>query len=453
MKIRFLGATETVTGSRTLVEGGGATLLVDCGLFQGLKKLRLRNWAPFPVAPSQIDAVLLTHAHIDHSGYLPALVRNGFSGPIYCTEATAELCRILLPDAAHLQEEEAAYANRRGYSKHKPALPLYTAADAEAALSLLEPIAFNSDVELPGGFRARWGRAGHILGAAWIHLREGDGPSVLFSGDLGRPNQPVIPAPAPPEEADVVILESTYGDRKHEGLDPAEELAGHVAAVAARGGVVVIPAFAVGRAQTLLHLLTLLVEERRIPDIPIFLDSPMASRVTGLLEHFPEEHRLSPADQERIARGVSFTTSVEESKEIDARNGPMVIVSASGMATGGRVLHHLRVFAPDHRNLILFSGFQAAGTRGEAMIHGADTIRMHGQDIPVRAQVAVLDGLSAHADAEELLDWIGKLPTPPARVFLNHGEPVAADALRRRIEERFGWDVTIPEFEEWVEVR
>lgn len=452
MRLQFLGATETVTGSKTLVENEGHRLLVDCGLFQGIKKLRERNWAPFPVSTGDLGAILLTHAHIDHTGYLPVLVRDGYRGPIYCTHATADLCSILLPDAAYLQEEEAEFANRHGTSKHRPALPLYTREDADRTLDLLEPVEFGRTLTLPGGFRARWGRAGHILGAGWIRVEGPDGRSVLFSGDIGRPEQVGMHPPAPPEAADLVVLESTYGDRRHPGGDPAEELAGHVARVAARGGVVVIPAFAVGRAQTLMHLMTRLIHEGRIPRIPVFLDSPMAKDVTSLLGRHQEDHTLTNADCRAMHEVVKITNSVEESKAIDARNGPMVVIAASGMATGGRVIHHLKVFAPDHRNLVLFSGFQAAGTRGAAMVAGADAIKIHGTYVPVRAEVAVMDSLSAHADCDELLDWVSVIPRPPERVFLNHGEPQAADGLRRRIEERLGWEVEIPEYREWTVV-
>lgn len=452
MRLQFLGATETVTGSKTLVENEGHRMLVDCGLFQGIKKLRQRNWAPFPVGIGDIGGVLLTHAHIDHTGYLPALVREGYRGPIYCTAATADLCSILLPDAAYLQEEEADFANRHGTSKHRPALPLYTREDADRTLDLLETVPFDRTLEFPGGFRARWGRAGHILGAAWIRLEGPDGRSVLFSGDIGRPGQVGMHDPAPPEAADLLVMESTYGDRRHPAGDPAEELAGHVARVAARGGVVVIPAFAVGRAQTLMHLMARLVHDGRLPRIPVFLDSPMAKDVTSLLGRHREDHTLSDADCRAMHDVVEITNSVEESKAISARNGPMVVIAASGMATGGRVVHHLKVFAPDHRNLVLFSGYQAAGTRGAAMMAGEDAIKIHGAYVPVRAEVAVLDSLSAHADYEELLGWASGMPRAPERVFLNHGEPAAADALRRRIEERLGWEVEIPEYREWTVV-
>ncbi len=450
MKLKFLGATGTVTGSRTLVESDGARLLVDCGLFQGLKQLRQRNWAPFPVPPADLDAVLLTHAHIDHSGFLPALVRDGFTGPVLCTAPTRDLCEILLPDAAWLQEEEARYANKYGFSKHKPALPLYTREDADRALRQLEVVAVDETLALPGRISGRFGRAGHILGAAWIRLESATGRSVLFSGDLGRPDAPVVRAPATPPPADALVLESTYGDRKHADEDPADALERIISTTAARGGVVLIPAFAVGRTQALIHLIARLIDNGRIPPIPVFVDSPMARDVTSLLRRHRAEHDLTDDDLERMRRRVTMTNSVEDSKAIDARRGPMIVVSASGMATGGRVLHHLKAFAPDHRTTILFSGFQAAGTRGASMVAGAESIKIHGAYVPVHADVEVLDGLSAHADYVEILSWLEGLAAPPHRTFLNHGEPSAADALRRRIEERLGWSVHIPEYLETI---
>jgi metallo-beta-lactamase family protein len=450
MNLQFLGATATVTGSKYLVESEGGRVLVDCGLFQGLKALRLRNRAPFPVPPTTIDAVLLTHAHIDHTGYLPVLVRDGYAGDVLCTEATRDLCDILLPDSGWLQEEEARFANKRGYAKHKPALPLYTREDAERALEHLRPVGFDQSIELPGGLSARFGRAGHILGAAWIHLRHRDGRTLLFSGDLGRPGADVVRPPATPEPAETVVLESTYGDRAHPTEAAADVLARLVARTAARGGVVVIPAFAVGRTQSLIHLIARLIEEGRIPHIPVYVDSPMARDVTMLLERHTGEHRLTPNELHSMSRLAVLTNSVAESKAIDARKGPMVVISASGMATGGRVLHHLKVFAPEERNLILFAGYQAAGTRGAAMLSGANSIKIHGEYVPVRAEVQVLDGLSAHADYNEILAWLDGLASSPQRVFLTHGEPAAADALRRRIEERFGWAVEIPGYLERV---
>jgi len=450
MNLQFLGATGTVTGSKYLIEADGHRILVDCGLFQGLKALRLRNREPFAVPPSSIEAVLLTHAHIDHSGYLPVLIRDGFSGEVLCTSATRDLCSILLPDAGWLQEEEARFANRHGYSKHKPALPLFTRDDAQRALEHLRPVSHARPIDLPGGLTATFRRAGHILGAVWIHLRHQSGSTLLFSGDLGRPGGDLVHPPESPEDARTLVLESTYGDRTHAAEDPTDALAVLISRVAARGGTIVVPAFAVGRTQSLIYHITNLFEQGRIPRIPVFVDSPMARDVTLLLEQHSPEHSLTPDDLRRMREAAVLTNSVEESKAIDARGGPMVVISASGMATGGRVLHHIKAFAPNPRNMILFAGYQAAGTRGASMVGGAETVKIHGTHVPVRAEVAVLDGLSAHADHREILTWLEGFRTAPERVFLTHGEPAAADALRRHIEERFGWRVEIPDYRERV---
>lgn len=452
MRLSFLGAAGTVTGSRYLVETrAGARILVDCGLFQGLKQLRDRNWAPFPVPPESLDAVLLTHAHIDHTGYLPALVRDGLRGRILATGPTVDLAAIMLPDSGHLQEEEARYANRHRFSKHRPALPLYTRADAERAVERLEPVAFEVDLPLPGAARARFRRNGHILGSASILLRADD-TELVFSGDLGRPSDPLLHAPRSVERADYLVLESTYGGRRHPEEDPAEELAEVVRRTAARGGVVVVPAFAVGRAQTVLLHLGRLRAAGAIPPLPTFLDSPMARDVSELFERHAAELRIDAADWRELARDVTITNSVEDSKAIDRRAGPLVVVSASGMATGGRVVHHLKAFAPDHRNTILFAGFQAQGTRGQALVSGAETIRIHGADVPVRAEVRVLDGLSAHADEGEILQWLASLREPPRETFLTHGEPLASDLLRRAVQDRLGWSCRAPEHLEAVEL-
>jgi metallo-beta-lactamase family protein len=452
MRLSFLGAAGTVTGSRYLIEtAAGTRILVDCGLFQGLKQLRQRNWSPFPVPPESIDAVLLTHAHIDHTGYLPALVRDGFRGRILTAAPTADLAAIMLPDSGHLQEEEAKYANRHGHSRHAVALPLYTRADAQRAAERIEPVAFEVELQLPGGATARFRRNGHILGSASI-LLQADGVELVFSGDLGRPVDPLLHAPRTVASADYLVLESTYGGRMHSALDPADELAAIVRSTAKRGGVVLIPAFAVGRAQTLLLLLGRMRAAGAIPAIPVFLDSPMARDVTELIEHHAPELRIDPAEWRELTGHVTITNSVEESKAIDRRHGPMVIISASGMATGGRVIHHLKVFAPEHRNTILFAGFQAPGTRGQAMADGAQSVRIHGADVPVRAEVRVLDGLSAHADEREILLWLEAFREPPKQTFLTHGEPLAADNLRRAIQDRFGWRCRAPEHLETVKL-
>lgn len=446
MRLTFLGATGTVTGSKYLVTAGDKRILVDCGLFQGYKQLRLRNWAPLPIAPKDLDAVVLTHAHLDHTGYLPVLVKNGFRGAVYCSAATRDLCAILLPDSGRLQEEEATYANRGGFSKHKPALPLYTRDDAERALAGLVPVAFARETMLPGDIALRLLPAGHLLGASLLELRH-DRSTLVFTGDLGRPNDPIMVAPTAVERADYLIVESTYGDRRHASDDPQRQLADVINRTAARGGAVIVPAFAVGRAQTLLYLIHLLRQARAIPDIPVFLNSPMAADTTRLYHAYRAEHRLTPQQCDALHHAATVVNSAEDSKRLNARRGPMIVISASGMATGGRVVHHLKAFAPDPRNTILFAGFQAGGTRGAAMVNGAESIKIHGQYVPVRAEVVRLDNLSAHADYAEILAWLKQFRAPPRRTFVTHGEPAAADALRLRIEEQLGWACEVPEYQ------
>ncbi len=445
MQITFLGATGTVTGSKYLVEVDDRRFLVDCGLFQGLKQLRLRNRQPLPFAPDSLDAVILTHAHIDHSGYLPLLVRNGYKGPIYCTAPTRDLCAILLPDSGHLQEEEAETANRYGYSKHRPALPLYTKADALASLEQFEALDFGRDFELPGGTTLRFDRSGHMLGSAYVRLT-GRSHDLLFSGDLGRPDEALLLPPEPVDGADYLIVESTYGDRLHTTEDPSDELADVVSRTAARGGAVLIPAFAVGRAQSVLYHLHRLLDQKRIPDIPIFIDSPMAGRATEVYREHGHETKLGAAGCEAVCRTATVTESVEDSKKIDRMNIPRIIISASGMATGGRVVHHLKALAPDSRNTILFAGYQAAGTRGATILSGAPSVKIHGAYVPVRAEVQALDNVSAHADYSEILAWLRHFQRTPRNTFITHGEPSAADALRLHIEESLGWRCTVPEY-------
>jgi metallo-beta-lactamase family protein len=444
MRVTFLGAAGAVTGSKYLLQLGSRRVLVDCGLFQGVKRLRERNWQPLPFAPQSLDAVLLTHAHIDHSGYLPVLAREGYRGPVYCTDATRRLLALMLPDAARLQEEEAEFANRHGFSKHHPARPLYTEADARAALELLHPVGLHAEVAVCPEARASYSRAGHLLGAASIRI-ETQGESLLFSGDLGRTHDPLMRAPEPPPAADWVVIESTYGDRLHTSIDAETELAAPLHRALARGGVVVVPTFAIGRAQLLLHLIQRLQARGAIPEVPVYLNSPMAEDATPLYQDYPDEHRLGAAELAAMSRGAHFVNSVEESKALNTRAGPMIILSASGMATGGRVLHHLRAFAPDGRNLILFTGFQAAGTRGAALLGGAETIKIHGEWVPVRAEVMQLHGTSSHADYRELVAWLAGSPRAPRRVFVTHGEPAAADALRQHLRRALDVEVTVPE--------
>lgn len=452
LRLTFLGGVETVTGSKYLLEAAGRRILVDCGLFQGFKPLRLRNWAPFPVDPKSIDTVVLTHAHLDHTGYLPLLIKQGFAGPVICTEATRDLCAILLPDSGHLLEKDAEFANRHGYSKHRPALPLYTHEDAEAALESFKPVDFNEQRSFASGIQLRFLPAGHILGAAIVELSIA-GTKIVFSGDIGRPNSPTMLDPTPVKQADYLFVESTYGNRTHDPRDPEDALADVIVRTVGRGGTVLIPAFAVGRAQTLMFHLHRLKVARRIPDVPIFLDSPMAVNVTDLLCKYLPYHKLD-AEQCRLTCAVArYVRDSEASKALDRDPMPKIIISASGMATGGRIVHHLKYYAPDRKNTVLFAGFQAGGTRGAAMTAGADSVKIHGQYVPVRAEIANLDMLSAHADASEILGWLQNLEAPPKTTFITHGEPDAADALRRRIEEKLHWNCSVPQYRDQIDLQ
>lgn len=442
MRISFLGAAGTVTGSRHLVEIGTKRILVDCGLFQGLKALRLRNREPLGVDPAELDAVVVTHAHLDHTGYLPVLVKQGFTGPIHCTEPTSELTPILLADSGHLQEEDARYAKRKGYSRHADPRPLYTEREARSVGPRLRSHPMDTDVDL-GGVTLRFATAGHILGAATALLSAEGEPRVLFSGDLGRPHDLLIPAPAPPAEADFVVMESTYGGREHPIIDPVEALGLVLRRSTRRGGVLMIPAFAVGRAQLVLLALWRVFESEAASRVPVFLNSPMAIDVTELYHKYPGYHRLDRRSTPAVFGIAKYTRTVEQSKALNRRRGPMVLIAGAGMLTGGRILHHLRAFAPDRRNTLLLTGYQAAGTRGADLLAGKTSVRIHGRSVPVRAEVAVMNGLSAHADESELLDWIGSASGRPKRVFLVHGEPRESDALRRAMEERQGLEVTV----------
>jgi metallo-beta-lactamase family protein len=443
MQAEFLGAAGTVTGSRTLLTHAGGRMLVDCGLFQGFKNLRLLNWEPPPFDVTKIPAIALTHAHLDHSGALPLLARQGFRGRIFASPATIDVCRILLPDSARLQEEEAEYLGRRGKSRHARPQPLYTEQDAERVLQLLEPLDFGETVDAPGGFRLRLQRAGHILGAASVQVEAG-GTTILFSGDLGRPDDRLMLPAEAIGRADHVVIESTYGDRLHGAEDPEAAFGEVIRRTVARGGIVVVPAFAVGRAQSLLHAIYRLKAAGRVPDIPVYLNSPMAIDMTALYQRHRALHRLSVEECEGMCRVATMVHTAEQSKALNALRDPAVIIAGSGMATGGRVLHHLKGLAPDPRNSVVFAGFQAGGTRGARMLAGEPTIRIHGEEVPVRAEVISLPGYSAHADAAQLLDWLRTAQSPPRAVYLNHGEPAAADALRQRIERELGWKVTVP---------
>ena len=441
--LSFLGGVGTVTGSKHLIREGDTRLLVDCGLFQGLKNLREQNWEPLPIRAREVDAVVLTHAHLDHSGYLPRLVRDGFSGKIHATSATCEVAALILRDSAHLQEKDAEYANRKGYSRHAPALPLYRGKDAERAIERLAPAPLHREFSLPGEARCLLRRAGHILGAATAQIDLG-GTRIVFSGDLGRYDDPVMHDPEPVPEADIIVIESTYGNRVHEHADPVDALGGLIERTVQRGGTVVIPAFAVGRAQTLVHDLWLLRKAGRLDNVPVYLDSPMATSATELLHRHSDDHKLASEDYAAACAAVTYVRDVEDSKALSANRYPKEIISASGMATGGRVLHHIAAFGPDHRSTLLFSGFQAAGTRGRKLLEGARETRVYGQWVRVEAEVAELPMLSAHADSDELMRWLSGFRRPPQRVFIVHGEPEASEALRERIQRELDWPATVP---------
>jgi metallo-beta-lactamase family protein len=451
--VQFFGAAGTVTGSKHLVTANGRRVLLDCGLFQGLKELRERNWDAPPFAPSELDAVVLSHAHIDHSGYLPLLVRRGFRGPVYCTNSTAELLGVLLPDSAYLQEKQAAHANYLGYSKHAPALPLYTTLDAQEALGLLQPQPFGESIRLTDGIAAVFRTAGHILGSATVDLQIdgtiGHAPlHVVYSGDLGRWGRPILHDPQPVPEADYLLLESTYGNRSHP-VEVDEQLASCIRTAADRGGALLVPAFAVGRTQELLWWIRQLEQEERIPTLPVYVDSPMAIDVTDIYLRSTSEHDLDMRRLENAGhhplypRQFHLAKTQEESMALNTVRGPVIIISASGMATGGRILHHLKLRLSDRRTTVLLVGFQAAGTRGRRMLEGTDEVRIHGQDVRVRAHIESLDGLSAHADQGELLQWLSGFERPPRTTCLVHGEPDAAAALSEAIGERYGWDAEV----------
>lgn len=458
--VRFLGAAGTVTGSKHLVTAGQRRILLDCGLFQGMKDLRLRNWNDPRYDPETIDAVVLSHAHLDHSGYLPVLARRGFRRPIYCTSATADLLGIVLRDAAYLQEEQAEHANMFGYSKHRPALPLFTREDADAALRLVEARPYREPFEVADGMAAQFRVAGHILGSATVELAlDGGQPAaLLYTGDLGRWDRPILHDPELVAHADHLLMESTYGGRFHV-READDELAEAVSAAAERGHAILIPAFAIGRTQEVLWRLRQLEDERRIPILPVYVDSPMAIDVTELYRRHTEEHDL---DTQRIAEGgedplrphqFQLARAREESVALNDLRGPLIIISASGMATGGRILHHMKLRLPDRRTTVLLVGFQAAGTRGRQLQDGAEEVRIHGQQIPVRATVAILHGLSAHADQNELLRWLKGFQNPPKGTYLVHGEPEGTAALAKAITEELSWTVRAAEDGAHVDLR
>lgn len=444
LTLRSLGAASTVTGSKHLLEAHGKRILLDCGLFQGVKNLRELNWAPLAVDPSSIDAVIVSHAHLDHTGYLPRLVRDGYTGPIISTAATAAVAEIILRDSAYLQERDAAFLNKHKASKHHPALPLYDSEDARRALELFDTHPFGEQFSLADdGPVVTFRRAGHILGASTVEV-QWLGRRIVFSGDLGRYDDPVMLDPDPVPAADYLLIESTYGDRLHDRSDPADALAAIIDATVKRGGTVVIPAFAVGRAQTLLYYLWRLREAGRLPDIPVYLDSPMAINASELLGTYSDDHRLSPDVYEGMCAMATYTREAEQSMKISASRDPKIVISASGMATGGRILHHLKAFAPDARNTIMVTGYQVPGTRGAAIAAGERYVRIYGEWVPINAEVANMAMLSAHADADELIRWASNFSTPPRQVFVVHGEPQPADTLRTRLDREFGWQATVP---------
>lgn len=444
MHITFLGAADSVTGSKHLIDTGSQQILLDCGLFQGFKVLRERNWAPLPLPAKDIDAVVLSHAHLDHSGYLPALVRQGFRGAIHATAATCDLAEVLLLDSAHLQEEDARRANRYGYSRHQPAEPLYGVRDAERALAHLRPHGFDEPIDLGGGTTATLTPVGHLLGAASITLRIG-GQTVVFSGDLGRQHDLLMPPPRPPAHADVLLVESTYGDRLHPTDDVLDQLAHLIRGTLARGGTVLMPTFAVGRAQALMLALHRLKQSGRLDrKVPVYLDSPMATAATRLYHRHRGLLRLAPEEAEAMCEDVTVVTTPQESEALTRSHYPSVILSANGMATGGRVLHHLKSLITHERNHVIFPGFQVAGSRGAKLIGGARDVKIFGEYVPVRAQVSHLEGFSGHADADELMDWMRGFHAPPRQTFVVHGDPQAADTLRSRIQDELGWRVTVP---------
>lgn len=447
LELIFLGATQTVTGSKYLLKTRSHSILVDCGLFQGFKELRLRNWTHFPVPPRSIDAIVLTHAHIDHSGYIPLLVKNGFSGPIYGSAGTCDLCSILLPDSGHLQEEDAKFANKHSFSKHKPALPLYTREDALNSLKQFQVVDFDTPMNFFGELDISWHRAGHILGASFVRVKTRDTHvNLLFSGDIGRLHDPVMKPPSIVQDVDYLVVESTYGNRLHDRDDTLAHIARIVNDTVNRGGKLIIPAFAVGRSQSMLFYIQKLKQLKRIPDIPVFLDSPMAISATELLNKHKGDHKLSEDDCKLLCDVAIYTNTPEESEELDKYKTPIIILSASGMATGGRILHHLIAFASDPRNTLLFTGFQAGGTRGDRILRGEKEIKIFGQYIPVEAHIESLTNTSAHADYQEILQWLAHLKNPPKKVFVTHGDPEAANAMKDHIESKFGWDCCVPTY-------
>lgn len=447
--LQFLGGAGTVTGSKFLLQFENRKVLVDCGLFQGLKELRLKNWAPFPVDPKTIDAVLLTHAHLDHCGYLPLLVKNGFSGPVYCTAPTRDLCKVILYDSAKIQEEDAERANEEGYSKHSPAKPLYTTEDAQRALQLFKIVGTHVWIPIAEQVEARFTNSGHILGSALIEVKTPE-HSIAFTGDLGRSEPLILHPPEFIKKADYVVVESTYGDRLHSPMSPLKELAKVICDTVERKGHVVIPSFAVGRTQDVLFLISVLKQQCQIKDIPIFLDSPMGINATEIFADYPECHRLSSAEVSNLCKSVTMVKSQQQSYELLHRKDSSIIIAGSGMLTGGRVLTHLVKRLPDDRNSVVLVGYQPASTRGSLLKDGITELKIYGQYVPVRAKIEEISTLSAHADQRDMLKWLGNFESPPKNIFIVHGEPQGSDALRVRIQDTLKWKCTIPHQNEIV---
>ncbi len=453
MKLKFLGAAGTVTGSKYLLQHHKSQYLIDCGLFQGMKDLREKNWEDLPIDLNSLDAIILTHAHIDHSGYIPRIVKKGFRGKIYSTPETRDLCRILLPDCAHILEEDAKYANKKGYSKHHPALPLFTVEEAVESLKYFRTVDYRNSFSLGDDLSFEFLNAGHILGAASVKFTNAkDHMTVAFSGDIGRIGDPILFPPTPLGKVDYLVMESTYGDRNHLVSDPSGQLEAIIHRTFKRKGTILVPAFTVGRTQSLLYYLAQLKQSRAIPNIPIYVNSPMATSATDLYREHHRNHKLSAQECNSVFGIAQYVSTTDESKALNLNRDPKIIISASGMAAGGRVLHHLKSFAPDPKNTILFSGFQAAGTRGEAIVHGAQFVKIHGELVSIRAEVVNLENLSAHADQAELIEWCNGIKGPPKKVFVTHGERQSAVVLSTLLESKFGWKCHVPHYADEAEL-